>query len=59
MHLAGSKQINDFHDHVGGHVSGDHLPCKYTWQKLLTQTGFEQTEYIDRDDLFFLKAVKK
>ncbi len=58
MHLAGSARINAFHDSVGGAVSGDHLPSKNEWQTLLDNTNLQLGEWIDREDLFFLQAVK-
>lgn len=57
MHLAGSGAINAFHSGVGGAVAGDHLPGKHLWPDLLTQAGLKLIELIDRDDLFFLRAV--
>lgn len=58
MHLAGSGAINAFHSDVGGAVAGDILPAGGKWDDLLTQAGLKLTELTDRDDLFFLRAVK-
>ncbi len=58
MHLAGSKHINEFHTGVGGAVAGDHLPPGDAWDELLAQAHLKRDEFIDRDDLFLLKASK-
>ncbi len=58
MHLAGSAQINSFHDQVGGAVGGDHLPSRPHFQELLSSQGLAIDEYIDREDLFFLRALR-
>jgi demethylmenaquinone methyltransferase/2-methoxy-6-polyprenyl-1,4-benzoquinol methylase len=58
MHLAGSVQINAFHDSVGGAVASDHLPDKNQWQSMLAETNLQLNECIDREDLFFLRADK-
>jgi 2-polyprenyl-3-methyl-5-hydroxy-6-metoxy-1,4-benzoquinol methylase len=58
FHLSGSKKINDFHDHVGGAVTGDHLPDPAEWDRLLTQAGLYKTLLTDQPDLFFLRSVK-
>ena len=57
MHLAGSAQINAFHDEVGGEVAGDHLPCTDKWESLLAANNLSVRNHIDRDGLFFLEAV--
>jgi len=57
LHLAGSAQINAFHDQVGGAVAGDHLPTQSQWPSLLQGAGLRATETVDREGLFFLKAV--
>lgn len=56
MHLAGSEQINAFHDEVGGAVSGDHLPSRTDWECLLAQAGLQIRQLLDHDDLFLLVA---
>jgi SAM-dependent methyltransferase len=56
MHLAGSREINAFHDHVGGAVAGDHLPSLGAWQTLLASVGLEVCQHEDRDGLFMLVA---
>jgi len=58
MHLAARAKINAFHDQVGGEVTGDHLPDDPTFRALLRDAGLECIEVIDRDDLFFLSAVR-
>jgi ubiquinone/menaquinone biosynthesis C-methylase UbiE len=57
MHLAGSREINAFHDQVGGAVHGDHLPSLDDWQTLLATVGLEIQQHVDRSDLFFLTAA--
>lgn len=56
MHLAGSREINKFHDHVGGAVAGDHLPSLDVWQTLLATAGLEVRQHKDGDGLFMLVA---
>ncbi len=56
MHLAGSAQINAFHDEVGGAVAGDHLPSCADWECLLAQAGLQIRQFLDHDDLFLLVA---
>ena len=58
MHLAGSEHINRFHASVDGPVRGDVLPTATEWTALLRRAGLAQTKLIDRDDLFFLEAVR-
>ncbi len=59
MHLAGSGAINAFHSGVGGAVGSDILPAGGEWDDLLTHAGLKLAELIDRDDLFFLRAVER
>jgi SAM-dependent methyltransferase len=56
MHLAGSVQINAFHDHVGGAVAGDHLPARDEWDRWLPEVGLTLEEFHDREGLFLLTA---
>lgn len=58
MHLAGSREINSFHDHVGGAVHGDHLPSLEDWSTLLSSSGLEQQQHIDQADLYLFVAAK-
>jgi SAM-dependent methyltransferase len=58
MHLAGSHEINVFHDQVGGAVHGDHLPSVDNWPTLLANVGLEMRKHVDRSDLFFLAAAR-
>ncbi len=58
MHLAGSREINSFHDHVGGAVHGDHLPSSEDWASLLGQVGLELQQLIDQADLYLMAASK-
>jgi SAM-dependent methyltransferase len=58
MHLAGSAEINAFHDGVGGVITGDHLPLATAWPPLLEQAGLTPQELIDRPGLFVLQAFR-
>ena len=58
MHLNSSADVNAFHDSVGGHVTGDHLPSADAWPDLLATAGLKQTELIDQPGLFFLRAER-
>jgi SAM-dependent methyltransferase len=57
MHLAGSAEINAFHDQVGGPIAGDHMPERSTWDTLLSHAGLQQTCFVDQPGFFFLRAV--
>ncbi|MFC1587834.1 class I SAM-dependent methyltransferase [Planctomycetota bacterium] len=57
LHLAGSSAINRHHGNAGGVVAGDYLPEAGEWDKLLAGAGLRKTRLIDRDNLYFLKAV--
>jgi len=57
LHLKGRREVNDFHDGVGGAVEGDHLPNEQEWDRLLEQAGLRRVHLIDRKNLFFLKAI--
>jgi ubiquinone/menaquinone biosynthesis C-methylase UbiE len=57
LHLSGSREINQFHTHVGGLVAGDHLPNVSEWNTLLSLAGLNESHFIDREDLFFLRSV--
>ncbi|MFW6066043.1 MAG: class I SAM-dependent methyltransferase [Planctomycetota bacterium] len=59
MHLVGSERLNQFHADLSGPVKGDVLPVGDQWPPLLDAAGLRQTKLIDRQDLFFLKAVSK
>lgn len=58
MHLVGSAQINAFHAGVGGAVADDLLPVAEQWDDLLAGANLKCEKLIDRDDLFFLNAVR-
>ncbi len=57
MHFSGSRQVNAFHDQVGGAVAGDHLPPREDWERMLATSGLSLTQFVDREDLFLLKAL--
>lgn len=58
LHLASSEEINSFHKGVGDAVGDDFLPQRDDWDELLSVARFELERFIDRDDLYFLRAVK-
>jgi SAM-dependent methyltransferase len=58
LHFSGSKELNEFHKSVGGAVAEDRLPDENEWKQLLADVGLNLTEFEDRPDLFFLRAVK-
>lgn len=58
MHLSGSAQLNAFHAGLDGPVHVDVLPAGDAWLPLLTGAGLKQVRLIDREDLFFLEAVR-
>lgn len=58
LHLAGSAQINAFHDQVGGTVRGDHLPTRGRWDTLLSAAGLAVRQFHDREGLFLLVAAR-
>jgi ubiquinone/menaquinone biosynthesis C-methylase UbiE len=58
MHLAGRREINSFHDHVGGAVHGDHLPSLEDWSVLLSQAGLQMQQHVDQSDLYILSATR-
>jgi ubiquinone/menaquinone biosynthesis C-methylase UbiE len=57
-HIAGSEQINGFHAGLDSPVNSDFLPVGQAWEPLLAAACLCQTSLIDRDDLFFLEAVR-
>jgi len=59
MHLAGRDRLNAMHTGFGGAVASDHVPAADAWPALLAPAGLEMTELIDRDELFFLRAVRR
>ncbi len=59
LHTRGSKQINEFHANLEGPVRGDALPAGAdAWRELLAKANLGFIEYVDRDDLFFVEAVR-
>ncbi len=56
MHLSGSEQVNRFHAGIDGPVKQDRLPSPGEWDALLARVGLKRAEFIDREDLFFLRA---
>ncbi len=58
LHMASRREINSFHDGVGGAVAGDHLPDEQTWNRLLSEAGMRKTELLDRDGLYYLEAIR-
>jgi demethylmenaquinone methyltransferase/2-methoxy-6-polyprenyl-1,4-benzoquinol methylase len=58
MHFNSREAVNAFHDRVGEEVAGDHLPDEATWRDWLGAAGMAIDELIDRDGLYFLRAVR-
>lgn len=58
LHFVGSEQINAFHKKVGGAVGTDLLPSHEAWPSLLMNAGLEMQSLEDREDLFFLSAIR-
>jgi len=57
LHLQGSKQINEFHSSLASPVSEDYLPVSTKeWDNLLVAAGLKRMKFINKPDLFFLKA---
>lgn len=56
LHLDNWRKINEFHDHVGGAVAGDHLPDPETLTALLREVAMDVTSLMDREDLLFIAA---
>ena len=56
MHLAGSRQINEFHAGMDAPVREDVLPSGDEWRPLLEESGLREVKHVDRDDLFYLEA---
>ncbi|MBS3822174.1 MAG: methyltransferase domain-containing protein [Planctomycetes bacterium] len=60
MHMRGSRHINSFHATLDAPVNIDVLPSgEAAWDALLESAGLRRNELIDRDDLFFLRAVRQ
>lgn len=59
MHLAGSEHINGFHSHLAWPLNTDLLCESGQWPELLAAAGLECVKFIDKDDLFFLDAIRR
>jgi SAM-dependent methyltransferase len=58
LHMAGWREINAMHDRCEPTVHGDYLPDPPAWETLLSRTGLEVVEWLDRDDLFLLRTKR-
>ena len=58
VHLNSRKEINHFHDRVGGAVAGHHLPNDHRWETLLLDAGLEKTMLADGEGRYLLEATK-
>jgi ubiquinone/menaquinone biosynthesis C-methylase UbiE len=58
VHLNSRKEINRFHDRVGGAVAGHHLPDDERWETLLSDAGLEKTMLADGEGLYLLEAKR-
>lgn len=56
LHLAGSAQLNAFHQQVGGAVGHDRLPPASEWPNLLAAVGLRVHGIVDQQDLFLMEA---
>lgn len=56
FHLAKTDRLNSFHSTLDAPVKHDHMPEREEMEQLFAETGFSMIEYIDRDDLNFIKA---
>ena len=58
LHLAGSAQINEFHQGLNGPVSQDRLPPATEWPALLQAAGLQLLVGDDQPGLFLLVAKR-
>lgn len=56
LHLDGWRNVNAFHDQVGGAVAGDHLPGPAQLTAMLRNAGLALHRLIDQPDLFCVVA---
>jgi len=57
LHLAGSAELNSFHQTVHGPVSHDFLPPAGAWPGLLEPPRLRQLSFVDQPGLFLLQAT--
>ena len=58
LHLAGSAKLNAFHSGLREPVCHDLLPEQREWTSLLHEAGLCLSSFVDKDDLFLLKAKR-
>jgi SAM-dependent methyltransferase len=58
LHLAGSAKLNSFHSGLREPVCHDLLPGQHAWPSLLRDAGLCPSSFVDREDLFVLKAIR-
>ena len=58
LHLMGSQELNHFHSHADGAITGDRLPAAADLSRTVQQHGFGIETAIDQDDLYLIHAVK-
>ena len=57
-HLMGSREMNQFHTHIGGVVQYDYLPNREEMMRLLDVEHFSEIIVIDKPDLYLAQGVK-
>ena len=57
-HLMGSRELNDFHSHLSGPVSGDSLPSTKALAAMLRNMGIKDISTEEDPDWYFVRAVK-
>jgi len=57
VHLAGSAELNCFHQKVDGPVSHDLLPSADAWPGLLAPHRLRQLSFVDQPGLFLFQAT--
>jgi ubiquinone/menaquinone biosynthesis C-methylase UbiE len=58
-HLKSAEEINEFHRHVGGPVSQDHLPPPDKLLKLMEDSGLEEVVIVNQPGKFLAKGRKQ
>ena len=58
LHTSSSAQLNEFHTSLNGVVCNDVLPSAKEMIPLLNQAGFICKEIIERENLYWLEALK-
>ncbi len=59
IHLMGSKELEEYHQKVGGPISDDHLPSHDDMVGLFEHGGFEEVKITDHPGLYLASGKKK